>query len=228
MTKNKTKKPRYQDPVILRNTKGLTRLGLITNQVWQDDPRRLLFVLARYKFVSKMLSGKQKVLEVGCGDAFGTRIVLQEVGTIVAIDSNPIFVEDVDKRMEDRWRFKCMTHDIIAKPMRGVFNAAYAIDVIEHIPEKKELRFMSHIVHSLDKKGILIIGTPSRQSQIYASTYSKREHINCKDHKELKKLMSRYFHNISIFSMNDEMVHTGFYPMAHYLFVMGVGKKVTL
>jgi len=25
--------------------------------------------------------------------------------------------------------------------------------------------------------------------------------------------------------MNDEIVHTGFYPMAHYLMAMGVGLK---
>jgi len=28
--------------------------------------------------------------------------------------------------------------------------------------------------------------------------------------------MERHFHNVLIFSMNDEVVHTGFYPMAHY------------
>ena len=28
-----------------------------------------------------------------------------------------------------------------------------------------------------------------------------------------------------IFSMNDEIVHTGFYPMAHYLFGIGIGVR---
>jgi len=56
---------------------GLEQLGLMSSQVWRDDPRRLLFVLARYKFVAKMFAGMKKVLEVGCADAFGTRIVRQ-------------------------------------------------------------------------------------------------------------------------------------------------------
>ena len=42
-------------------------------------------------------------------------------------------------------------------------------------------------------------------------------HVNCKDQRDLKELMRRYFHNVYAFSMNDEVVHTGFYPMAHYL-----------
>jgi hypothetical protein len=37
--------------------------------------------------------------------------------------------------------------------------------------------------------------------------------------------MTRYFQNVFVFSMNDEVVHTGFSPMAHYLFAMGVGVR---
>ena len=37
------------------------------NRVWDNDPRRMAFVLARYKFVAKMLEQKNRVLEVGAG-----------------------------------------------------------------------------------------------------------------------------------------------------------------
>lgn len=37
--------------------------------------------------------------------------------------------------------------------------------------------------------------------------------------------MGSYFENVIIFSMNDEVVHTGFTPMAHYLLGVGTGKK---
>lgn len=63
-----------------------------------NDPKRLAFTLARYKFVAKMLSGCEHVLEAGCGDAWPTRIVLQEVRKLTAIDLDPIFVEDANSR----------------------------------------------------------------------------------------------------------------------------------
>jgi hypothetical protein len=44
----------------------------------------------------------------------------------------------------------------------------------------------------------------------------------------LKALLDIYFENSFIFSMNDEVVHLGYYPMAHYLFGVGVGKKRAL
>src|SRR5215213_11654686 len=100
MELDKTKEPQYQVQVTIRDTEGLATLGLTTNQVWRDDPRHLLFILARCKFVAKMLSGKEKVLEVGCGDAFGSRVVMQEVKSLTAVDFDGVFIKDANERMD--------------------------------------------------------------------------------------------------------------------------------
>ena len=221
----KTREPQYQICVDLRDSKGLARFGLMSNQVWHDDPKRITFLLSRYKFVAKMFSGMGHVLEIGCAGAFGTRIVLQEVGQVTAIDYDPVFVKDALERMDPRWKIDCRVHDILEGPVEGVFDGAYALDVLEHIPQEHEERFVSNIAHSLTEHGVLVIGTPSIQSQAYASPPSKEGHVNCKDHQGLKELLSRFFHNVFIFSMNDEVVHTGFYPMAHYLLALCCSKK---
>jgi hypothetical protein len=72
---------------------------------------------------------------------------------------------------------------------------------------------------------VALIGTPSLQSQAYASAHSRIGHDNCKDQLELKKLMQRWFHNVFVFSMNDEVVHSGFHAMSHYNFCLCCGKK---
>ena len=51
-------------------------------------------MLSRYKFVAKMLEGKDSVLEVGCGDGFGIPIVAQSVNTLYAIDWEERFIKD--------------------------------------------------------------------------------------------------------------------------------------
>jgi hypothetical protein len=73
--REETREPQYQPCIELRDSKELARFGLMSNYTWHDDPKRLVFVLSRYKLVSKMLSGRHNVLEVGCGDAFATRII---------------------------------------------------------------------------------------------------------------------------------------------------------
>jgi 2-polyprenyl-3-methyl-5-hydroxy-6-metoxy-1,4-benzoquinol methylase len=165
-------------------------------------------------------------LEVGCADAFGTRIVQQEVSELVAVDFDPVFVADVQTRMEDRWRFTCQVHDMLSGPVPGGFDGAYSVDVLEHIQPEDEGRFLGNIVDSLTPEGICLIGTPSLESQVYASKASKEGHVNCKTAPELKALMQRYFHSVFLFSMNDEVVHTGYHKLAHYLFALCAHRKL--
>jgi 2-polyprenyl-3-methyl-5-hydroxy-6-metoxy-1,4-benzoquinol methylase len=221
----RTKEPQYQPCLETAEKAGLSTLGLMTNQVWHDDPKRLGFVLARYKFVAKMLSGVNRVLEIGCADAFGTRIVQQEVKALVATDFDPVFVADVNRRMEADWRFECVLHDMLNGPTSTRFDGIYAVDVIEHIAEADEDRFLTNLTASLEPHGVCIIGTPSLESQLHASPGSKAGHVNCKTGTALKELMQRYYHNVFLFGMNDEVLHTGFLKMAHYLFALCCAKK---
>lgn len=225
MSKEKTVEPQYQDCLELRDKRGLTSLGVMTNQVWHDDPKRLVFVLARYKFVAKMLMGKKNVLEVGCADAFGTRIVCQEVEKVTAVDFDPAFVADCRSRMDPDWPFEVSVHDMLAGPVTGSYDAAYAMDVLEHIEPAKEALFLANVTQSLTEDGVLILGSPSLQSQSYASPQSKAGHVNCKDGQDFKKLCEEHFKNVFLFSMNDEVVHTGFSKMAHYLITICCGTR---
>lgn len=204
---------------------GIQKFGLMSNFAWYDDPKRLAFHFARYKFVGKMLSGKEHVLEVGCADAFGTRVVVQEVKNLLAIDIEPAFIHDVNERMCDKWHFQAKVHDILESPVPGSFDAAFSLDVLEHIPQDKEDQFIQNIVDSLNETGVAIIGMPSLESQVYASKTSKEGHINCKSGMDFKMLMEKYFHNVFLFSMNDEVVHTGYHKMAHYLICLCTTKK---
>ncbi len=221
--KPKTREPQYRLLFDVKERAGIASLGLMINEAWQQDPRRALFVLSRYKFVSKMLSGKERVLEVGCADAFGTRIVQQEVVHVTAIDFDPIFIADVKERMSDRWPIECFVHDILEGPVPGSFDAVYSMDVIEHIAPEKEDLFISNMIAPLGRGGVMIVGTPSLESQAHASPQSRQGHVNCKTGPQLQALLARYFNNVFVFSMNDEVVHTGYQPMAHYLIALCCG-----
>jgi hypothetical protein len=72
------------------------------------------------------------------------------------------------------------------------------------------------------------LGMPSVQSQPYASPLSKAGHVNCKDATDFRNLMMEYFHHVFVFSMNDEVVHTGFSPMANYLIAVCFEQKDNL
>jgi 2-polyprenyl-3-methyl-5-hydroxy-6-metoxy-1,4-benzoquinol methylase len=220
-----TKEPQYSLLFDVKEKHGISRLGLMVNESWNQDPKRTLFTLARYKFVAKMLAGRGHVLEVGCADAFGTRIVQQAVRKVTAVDFDPLFIADVQERMNPNWPLEAFVHDVLKAPVPGRYDAAYALDVLEHIPEADEHRFIANVVASLAPTGIVIFGMPSLESQDHASPQSKAGHVNCKSGEALKRTVERHFHTVFVFSMNDEVVHTGFYPMAHYLLAIGCHRR---
>lgn len=222
---SRTREPQYQECLDAVEERGFERMGLRSSQSWHDDPKHLLFRLSRYKFVGKMMSGADKVLEIGCGDAFGTRLVQQEVKSLEATDFDPVFVEDVKARMVDRWRFNVFVHDLLDGPIPGSYDGVYALDVLEHISQQHEQIFLANAFAPLTQNGVAIIGMPSLESQVYASPTSKAGHVNCKSMPELKKLMQGFFSNVFMFSMNDEVVHTGYHKMAHYIFAVGCSRK---
>jgi SAM-dependent methyltransferase len=220
-----TKEPQYSEVLDSKERHGIARLGLMANDVWNRDPKRTVFTLARYKFVARMFAGRKHVLEVGCADAFATRIVQQAVDRITAVDFDPIFIADAKERMDPHLPLEAFVHDVMASPVPGTFDAAYALDVLEHIPREDEQRFIENVVQSLSEDGIAIFGMPSLESQHYASSQSKAGHVNCKTGDDLKRTIERHFHSVFVFSMNDEIVHTGFYPMAHYLLALGCHRR---
>ena len=184
----------------------MNQIGPMHEASFVEDPKHLGFVLARYKFVARMLCGYGDVLEVGCGDTTGSRLVQPVVDHLVGID----IVEYPHHHIAvNQW-------DIVKEPFPGGWDAIYALDVLEHIEPKDEPAFLRNIKNSLSPAGVFICGTPSAESQIYASPNSVREHVNCKTEDGLRHSLKIHFDHVFMFGMNDETLHTGFGPMQHY------------
>jgi hypothetical protein len=184
-------------------------LGPWSSHTWRTDPRRLSFVLARYLFAAKILSGKERVLDVGCGDKIGHPLLLQEVGSVYGVDAEP------------QLGVECL--DITKQTPRGVYDGALSLDVIEHIPPEDEGKYFANICSVLTSDAVFVCGTPNKTAAGYASPASQVGHVNLHTAESLKEAMQKRFRNVFMHCMNDTVPHMGFYPMAHYLIAVGVG-----
>lgn len=197
-------------------------LGPMHSHSFRHDPKHLGFVLARYKFVAKMLAGKARVAEIGCGEGLGANLVRPEVGLLDLFDFDPVWVDEASKTNPGRVGQIDIAREAIG---RRCYDAVYMIDVIEHIHHSAEQMAMGHIRNSMKTDGVLIVGTPSLKSQVYASAQSKVGHVNCRSGDQLRTDMQRYFRNVFLLCQNDEMIHVGFLPMAQYLWAICVGPR---
>ena len=137
----KTKEPQYQ--IVFDEKYQSSKFGLMSGCTWLDDPKRLTFLLSRYKFVSKMFRGMDRVLEVGCSDGFGARLVRREVSYLMASDFDKTFIKNANTILDPAWKIDLKVHDMTKGPISGkLFDAAYSCDVLEHIPKNLEDQFI--------------------------------------------------------------------------------------
>jgi len=198
-------------------------LGPYFSFIVRKSPRRLLHLLSYYKFAAKMIGPGKRVLDVGCSEGFGTILLAEQAATCLGVDldADAIAVANASVATESL-RFEVM--DVLATDA-GRFDAVVTLDVIEHIFTENEDAFVARLAGFLEPHGVLVIGTPNITSDQYAGEHTRRGHVNLFSAERLRELGLRHFHNVFLFSANDEIVHTGFTPLAHYLLALCVGPR---
>lgn len=200
-------------------------LGPWTSYSLMHDPKHMAFVLSRYKFCAKMLEGKKNVAEIGFGDGFGIPIMAQAVGHLYCIDWDERLISGCQRRLGHLKNVSYKHADLNQTSLDLQADAAFCIDVIEHLDPAMEETFIHNMLKLLKQDSVLIIGTPNITASQYATQRSKDQHINLKSMADLKTLTAKYFKHVFMFGMNDEIVHTGYAPMSHYIWSVGVEKK---
>ena len=213
-------------------TGAMITLGPNTADRYLSDPKRIAFFLSRYKFAGKLLRDCKSIVDVGCGDGFGTLTFLSDTKalSVLGVDFDEVLVshaqtlrQELARLHPDKGdRISFQSRDVLTDGPPGVFSGLACLDVIEHIEPAEEMTFINTLAKSLDKDGIAVIGTPNVEARRYASPQSEIGHINNYDANRLRSSLSTAFRHVFIFSMNDEIVHTGFDKLAHYLIALCV------
>ncbi len=152
-------------------------------------------------------------------------MVAQLVDQLICTDINKEILSENREKMANFENIKFEYHDFRETPYKQKVDAIYLIDTIEHIYPDEETGFMTNLTDSLNDKGICLIGTPNITADEYANNWSREGHVNLKSYDSLMKLAEQYFFNSFFFGMNDEVLHTGFPPMAHFMWVLCVGPQ---
>jgi 2-polyprenyl-3-methyl-5-hydroxy-6-metoxy-1,4-benzoquinol methylase len=189
----------------------------------RHSPRRLLFSQSYYKFACKLIGRGRRVLDFGCGEGLGTWVLANECGKAYGIDFDSGAISTAKTNWQsDLIQFSC--EDFFDSRL-GCFDAVVAFDVIEHIASEQSDDWIGIIRDHLTEYGMAIIGTPNIAAQQYASEVARIGHVNLYSGDRLRDQLKNQFHQVFLFGANDEVVHTGYLPMAHYLIAVCCRKR---
>jgi 2-polyprenyl-3-methyl-5-hydroxy-6-metoxy-1,4-benzoquinol methylase len=200
-------------------------LGPINSETWLRDPKHMGFMLARYKFAAKMLRRCTAIVEVGCGEGLGAMILMRDTPATyhgVDFDAEQIAYAQAQVAPHAGGRMSFACGDVAAQPAAGSFDGLVCIDVIEHVDPRDEPAFLDHCLCALKPGAVAVIGTPNSATDAFASPPSRAGHVNLFDAERFTATLEARFAHVFLFSMNDEMIHTGFYPMANYYLALCV------
>lgn len=204
-------------------------LGSTASQQWLRDPGHLAMVLSRYRAAAALIGNATDIVELGCGEGVGSRILIQDRAAYCGLDNDAEALNvaaelyragDVQFREVDILDFDQIP------VTAGSWDAVVSLDVLEHIPAEREADFMRTVTGLLDPiGGLAVIGTPNARFFDLASPQSRIGHINNYDHARLYALMLQHFWTVQSFGMNDVSLHAGHPEARHYLMMCGIGLR---
>lgn len=186
-------------------------------QFIHENQLRLLIRLARYKFVARMLHRTDRVLEIGSGSGVGLRFLAQHCFQATGIDMSKAEHDNALGlgRMDN---IEFLHGNFLDWSAPRKFDVICALDVLEHLHDNQIRSMLLKVADLLSDGGVFIAGSPSKWSLPYQSAISRASHVNCKDGDSFKEILLGNFKRVHLFSMNDEIVHTGHVNMAWYYF----------
>jgi O-antigen biosynthesis protein len=168
---------------------------------WTEDAVTAYEHLHRYAYISRFVQGK-RVLDLGCGEGYGSALLARTADSIVGIDIDEQAVHHArGKYSGDNIRFAAGS--ITAIPLSRRFDVIVCFEVLEHINEHDQL--LSEVKRLLAPDGLLIISTPNK-SEYRRLEPSNRFHLKELDFDEFRTLLARFFNHAQFLG---QRVHCG-------------------
>jgi 2-polyprenyl-3-methyl-5-hydroxy-6-metoxy-1,4-benzoquinol methylase len=200
----------------------MSKLGVHWTFNLNEDPKRLSYVLSRYRSANRIAGRGKVVCEVGCSEGIGAALLIENYEQYHGIDLDIEAIEAARSNFSGKAKFGFEVRDIVQSPLSWRADTVVSLDVIEHIDPHLEDEFAESLRSLCKQDGMLILGTPNLSAAEYQSHASAIGHVNLFDHHRLSALIERNFKRSFVLGMNDESLHTGQLEQAHYLLAVGI------
>jgi len=144
----------------------------------------------RYAWALPWVQGLD-VLDVACGEGYGSHLISQHAASVVGIDLDPTTINHAtEKYSQDNLSFQ--VGDVLDLPLEdGRFDVIVCFETIEHVAD--HARLMMEFQRVLKPDGKLLLSSPDKASYSDQTGYDNPFHVKELYREELDDLLATHF-----------------------------------
>ncbi|EHJ45958.1 Methyltransferase type 11 (plasmid) [Solidesulfovibrio carbinoliphilus subsp. oakridgensis] len=149
--------------------------------------------LHRYAFARDLAAGKA-VLDIACGEGYGSNLLAQRAASVVGVDIAPdVVAHATEKYQRPNLEFRHGSCLDIPMPDASV-DLLVSLETLEHFVEHEV--FLREIKRVLRPQGLLVLSSPNRPEFSERHNISYPHHVRELDRQEFDDLITPHFRNI--------------------------------
>jgi ubiquinone/menaquinone biosynthesis C-methylase UbiE len=144
----------------------------------------------RYAFASKIIKGK-KVLDIACGEGYGSRILAQQALSVIGMDIDAgSVIHAQNKYQMENLSYEQGSCLEIPLPDNSI-DAVISFETLEHLAEHELM--LSEFNRVLTADGLLLISTPDKKHYSDATGFTNEYHVKELYKPEFKALLDQHW-----------------------------------
>jgi SAM-dependent methyltransferase len=147
----------------------------------------------RYAFARRYVAGK-RVLDVACGEGYGTALLAGVAGAVTGIDIDAGAVAHARKTYAALPNLRFAEGSAARLPLPDAsVDVVVSFETIEHLPRADQPRMLAEIARVLAADGVLVMSAPNPVEYSTARNYRNPFHLHEPDRAELAALLGGAF-----------------------------------
>jgi 2-polyprenyl-3-methyl-5-hydroxy-6-metoxy-1,4-benzoquinol methylase len=167
----------------------------------EDSQDNLLFHLARYKFIARLVKLSDRLIEIGCGTGYGARFLANYVSEVLAVDAETKVIDYAKKRFPKR--NLSYAYEI---GEAGLFDVVVCLEVIEHMDVDQGRELLATMRRLMRPGAVAFISTPRKIDN--PSENRRKFHVHEYTFQEYRAILETTFARALVFTQVDEIIST--------------------
>jgi ubiquinone/menaquinone biosynthesis C-methylase UbiE len=158
---------------------------------WMEDAAIAYEHLHRYAYAAQFVQNK-KVLDLACGEGYGSHLLARTADVVVGIDSDRIAIKQAsNKYIRRNLQFKVGSLKDVPIKENNIFEVIVCFDALENVEDHSKL--LEEVKRLLTLEGLLIVSTPNRWAHGDDPQSKNPFHLHGLYFDEFKALLQKHF-----------------------------------